>query len=1484
MVMNMNNVVSKLLLCGAVTTYAAFTGLAVQAADTEIFYADPPANQEKPNLLFIMSTGGTMNGGTTAPDGCADSSKIGALKCILKDIAETEDRVNMGLMRFSRPGGPVLYPIVDLSGTVADPTPVTTVLSGSDNDLVQKVTVMDTTSTSIQLGAASQLAAFRFESVDIPQGATVTKATVRFTVSDTLTADETSTGEFDIYVEDSDDAAPFDTTSPEVIRTSGRTFFTAVDWDVSGDTWTVAEGTDNASKSSPEITTEINSIINKTTWCGGNDINLYVAADSILNTATRTIATFDAGSDFAPTLYIEWDDSSIDNGAGEGCYQNTVAATLDDNDDDQEDTPVQLKGNGDYKSGGITADTNDLDFAVQDLTGGNDDITAVGLLFENMNIPQGSNISEAYFTLEVKDSDTSAFDTTISAIQDPSYSAWANGFTSETSGTKSVTWDESTDTDGNGSADGNWTVNDTVRSPDISTVIEELVGLGTWANDGANNNIAIKLVSSTSTTRRAKSVESSAPARLYVSYTGLYSPAVSASIRDEVSAAIDDYKLVSNQPTTETYLEGYEYYTGGDVYYGGFRGSPTRTTNRVSHPDSYQDGKLDYGSTSNETSCLANYPEDSACKDETIVADKSGASAVAPNYIPPSMGQCSTNNIVLLSDGEPSPMSDGAYVQARINAITGESCSDNDGADCSIALSAYLANNDNNASIDEDQLIITHAIHFGADNENKYSFGKAVAEASDGMFLIAEDGPALEVAFETLISSLAKVNTSFVSAGITVNQSNRLTHRDELYFSLFRPEAFAVWPGNVKRYRIFGDTILDNNETAAIESGADVFKDSAKSWWSAEADGNDASKGGAAEQLDFSSSSRVTFSNLTGDSNITPTAQNMVNTGNNAPGGGPSTDWETLLGTTSSAQSTGVLSWIMGQNVDVDTSGNFTPVSGYHNIVGDPLHSKPTILTYRQDDGAGGTEEFDMVFVGTNHGFLHAFYTTDGTEEWSFIPKELLNNVRDYVENAARLPEAHEYGVDGSITIYIDDKNGDGAVDVQDGEKVYLYVGLRRGGSSYYAFDVTDHDKPELMFMINDPNPSTSGDDYDDLGQTWSKPVVAKLARKNGSLTDTDGTKYDLAMVFGGGYDTNQDPTGVNPNGGAPSVDSIGRTVYLANALTGAKIWDARSHAVQYTQAGSISLMNSIPADIKAIDPRKPGYFEHLYASDTLGQVFRFDIDTDWDGSDPATLSQGGLFAEVQTAADGTSCTAESCNRRFYYTPDISIVPRPNGNTFVAVSLGSGYRARPLGTTNDDHFYVIRDYGVFAEETETVDGNLQLTGFSTFDNNDGTDGTSSGSEVITLANIVNVTNLATGTSAIDAIESTSNPKAGFYIEMAEGEKVLAESLTFNNRVIFTTYIPPDSNVSACTPQQGSGRAYAINIADGTPVVDLNNDGVFDENDRYKDLNNIGIPPEPQVIVLGDGPQLLIGRQLATELLDVDWGEMDRIKWRERKYR
>ncbi len=78
-----------------------------------------------------------------------------------------------------------------------------------------------------------------------------------------------------------------------------------------------------------------------------------------------------------------------------------------------------------------------------------------------------------------------------------------------------------------------------------------------------------------------------------------------------------------------------------------------------------------------------------------------------------------------------------------------------------------------------------------------------------------------------------------------------------------------------------------------------------------------------------------------------------------------------------------------------------------------------------------------------------------------------------------------------------------------------------------------------------------------------------------------------------------------------------------------------------------------------------------------------------------------------------------------------------------------------------------------------------------------------------------------------------------------GEKSLAASRTFGDQIIFTTYSPnttvptdPCSGVGT-----GTNRAYAVDVFDGSPVFDRNNDNVLTTDERSQDLRQSGIAPE-----------------------------------------
>ena len=776
--------------------------------------------------------------------------------------------------------------------------------------------------------------------------------------------------------------------------------------------------------------------------------------------------------------------------------------------------------------------------------------------------------------------------------------------------------------------------------------------------------------------------------------------------------------------------------------------------------------------------------------------------------------QCQKNFVILLTDGEPTYDTDADSLIEGLpgfSATTGAASCD---GDCLDELADYMYTKDCSTLVDK-QNVITYTIGF---NTNQTLLNLAATKGG-GKYYTADNTAQLTDAFTTIVTEILAINSTFVAPAVTVNAFNQFTHRDELYFALFRPSGHPKWNGNVKRFRLAGNppVIVDRFGVPAIDENTGFFKPSVTSFWTDPADapdGDAVEKGGSASRLTlvrpmytYTSASAPNNTDLTLDAHAVATT-NTALTG-------------ALLGdgSMSVTRRSNLINWMKGVDVlDDDSDGDATDA---RRFVGDPLHTKPVLITY------GGTEADPDItlYSATNHGYLHAIDTATGSEIFSFIPQELLPQVSTLYDDNAGID--HPYGLDGPLTTWFNDVNGNRMLlsgnNPEPGEYVYLYVGMRRGGNNYYALDVSQRDRPLLKWIIK----GQTGD-FSELAQSWSGITVAKV-KFNGSDR--------MVAFFGGGYDTNQD------SAVAAGVDSKGRAIYMIDAETGEKLWQAGPSGTGNASSADPNLVlsdmtYSIPSDVRIIDLDGDGLRDRLYVGDMGGRVWRFDINSGNTGA--SDFATGGIIANI-----GGVTAANS--RRFYYPPDVSL---SKDKQFLNIAIGSGYRAKPTNKDVHDSFYVFRDKNVF---TTAFDGSGNVI-YPTSTLSDLYDATS---------NII-----GEGSDAqIDVARTALDSKNGFYIQLKSGntwlgEKVLAKSITYSGNVMFTTFTPvASSQVAACSPSQGQAKAYLININDGTPVQDLSNTGSeLTAEDRAMDLVRGGIPPEPKLLIHENGPVVLIGTE------------------------
>ncbi len=818
--------------------------------------------------------------------------------------------------------------------------------------------------------------------------------------------------------------------------------------------------------------------------------------------------------------------------------------------------------------------------------------------------------------------------------------------------------------------------------------------------------------------------------------------------KETLISTVENLPAETNTPLCETLFEAYRYFSGGPITFG--------------HSDrNYNSGSIKY---------TANRP----MYDTTI--ENSG------NYKSP-MSVCSDiAYIIYITDGVPTLDSSA---DAAIQSITSASGVNSDGNYSPYtyevdyygrekksylpALASYMYRNDILPATEKFQRVVTHTIGFALDEGSAAEpLLEETAKRGKGKYHAANSVADLQQAFSNVLDSITDEGQRFSAPGVAFSNADPTRTLDSAYYALFSPSQGPKWAGNLKKLKVNSSGVLiDANDRPAISSSGGIA-DTACSLWSncsPDPDGNDVQEGGAARTI--VPDSRTLYSNIKVGGGLATLSKNQASS---YAGGDLALlthmNMSVAAGTESSELEK-AFEWIKGKNVDKDENGEFTSddyngVRG--DIMGDPMHSQPLAI----DFGGDGNSNV-RIFVGTNHGMLHAFKDTGSSveESWAFMPYELLSNVQELRDNS--YANGHSvYGIDGSPVSYLE-RNDSGAI-----TKAWIFFGMRRGGSSYYGFDVTAPDSPRMMWRIDN---NSAG--FANMGQTWSTPVVTKVPGSDKPV-----------VIFGGGYNLGYDAnTGSN---------SDGRNVYLVDAETG-----VLKHSFGVDGGTALTgIEHSIAGSIATLDSNSDGATDRLYAADLGGNVWRMDMP-----SENTSSWSGFKFASVGGAL-------ASSDRRFFYEPVVAQTVFTNvtrvtttdadGNTstttayqnvpYDAVTLGSGNRASPLATDAEDMFFVLQDRNVV---TKTFGG--------------------SGATVpspITLANLYNVTSAAPSS---DSENIDFGTKLGWYYNFSViGEKSLSPSAIIKGRVYFTSFVPAQS-----TPEtenscliSSTGRLYSFDLHKG----------------------------------------------------------------------
>jgi type IV pilus assembly protein PilY1 len=539
-------------------------------------------------------------------------------------------------------------------------------------------------------------------------------------------------------------------------------------------------------------------------------------------------------------------------------------------------------------------------------------------------------------------------------------------------------------------------------------------------------------------------------------------------------------------------------------------------------------------------------------------------------------------------------------------------------------------------------------------------------------------------------------------------------------------------------------------------------------------------------------------------------------------------------------------------------------------------YTDPNYITFKSNNAS----RTPMLYVGSNGGMLQAIEATTGAsggvERLAYVPFRLYPQLTKLTSKTY----SHRYYVDGTPSVNDACLNSCSAV---SDWRTVLVGGYNAGGQGYYALDVTDpanwseaNASSIVMWEFTDVNDP-------DLGYTYSKPIIAKMA--NGRW----------AAIFGNGYNSSVAESGeTSCTGGAgtlvdpytPAGCSVGRTgygylyvVFLDAGTDG--VWTAGTDYIKISTNTSTDTAtpatytpgtpNGLATPV-SVDTNGDGQVDYVYAGDLVGNLWKFDLTSATPSS--WAVASGGVPLFVAQSAAGVRqpiTTAPTLN--------------PHSSSGMMVLFGTGKYLEQIDDTAP--YSAATFYGIWDRldgTTVTRSSLMEQKVLNVTAGNPTGKFTVSGKNVrLTSAYVPNYTESIRTNAAGTYADADTNPDAvaptvttpasqnGWLLDFPNsgnstppnnlipgtGERVVFDPLISTSKLVFTTLIP------STVPCESGGTSFLMDLDPVTgsrlsnSPFDINNDSNFNSTDfvSYGGKtfavsgmeSTIGIVPQPTVI-------------------------------------